>query len=248
MTPSGLTAFLDFAPSSYDEGVAFWSAVTGYRATAARGEHGEFATLVPPDGDPFLRVQRLGRGPDGLHLDLHVGDPRTAAEDAVRLGARELADFGYYVMASPGGFVFCLVGDAGSTRPVGDTSHADGHTSVLDQVCIDVPASIFDSECAFWAGVTGRELRDSPTHAEFRRLLRPPGQHLELLLQRLDDETGAVRAHFDWSTSDREAEVARHERLGARIVAERGHWTVLADPLGRDYCITDRRRSTPVRE
>ena len=121
-------------------------------------------------------------------------------------------------------------------------------SSLLDQVCIDVPAPSFDAECAFWAAVTGRELRDSPTHAEFRRLLRPQGQHLELLLQRLREDTGDVRAHLDWSTSDREAEVARHERVGAKVVAEHGHWTVLTDPLGREYCVTDRRRSTPVRD
>jgi hypothetical protein len=248
VTPSGVTAFLDFAPSSYGDGVAFWRAVTGYELSPARGEHGEFATLVPPDGEPFLRLQRLAGGPDGLHLDLHVADPRQAAEDAVRHGARQVADLGHQVMASPGGFVFCLVGDSEATRPVAETRHDGGHTSLLDQVCIDIPAASWDTESAFWASVTARDLRDSPSHAEFRRLLRPQDQHLELLLQRLDDETGDARAHFDWSTSDRAAEVARHEQLGARTVAERGHWTVLADPLGREYCITDRRRSTPTRE
>ena len=54
----------------------------------SRGENGEFATLMPPDGDDFLRVQRLADGPSRIHLDLHVDDPSTAAERAVGLGAK----------------------------------------------------------------------------------------------------------------------------------------------------------------
>jgi hypothetical protein len=67
MPPFWISAFLDFAPASYAEGVGFWAALTGYGVSDPRGDDGEFATLLPPDGDDFLRVQRLGNGPDRIH-------------------------------------------------------------------------------------------------------------------------------------------------------------------------------------
>ena len=82
-----VTAFLDFTADEFDAEVGFWSDVTGYAVSPTRGIHGEFATLVPQDGDAFLRVQRLADGPSRIHLDLHVDDPSTAAQRAVELGA-----------------------------------------------------------------------------------------------------------------------------------------------------------------
>lgn len=239
MTPFWVSAFLDFAPDHFEEGVRFWSTLTGYDVSPARGEDGEFATLVPPDGDDFLRVQRLTDGEDRIHLDLHVTDPRAAADRAVGLGAAEVADRGYVVMRSPGGLAFCFVADQAAVRPR-PTRWPGGHASLLDQVCIDIPLSSYDAEVTFWSAVTGREVRDAPPEEEFQRLTRPPGQSLELLVQRLEEETGPVRAHFDWGTTDRAAETARHVGLGARVVGEYPHWTVLADPLGRKYCVTSR--------
>ena len=51
-------------------------------------------------------------------------------------------------------------------------------------------------------------------------------------------------AHLDLGTTDRVAETERHLALGARIVAEVEFWTVLADPAGLAYCITDRDPAT----
>ena len=104
----------------------------------------------------------------------------------------------------------------------------------------------YDAECAFWHGLTGWELRVSADHAEFRRLIRPPEQPLQLLLQRLDEPDGQVRAHLDLATNDRTAETDRHVALGAEVRDVRGGWTVLADPTGAAYCITDRTPETRV--
>ncbi|MGH3293660.1 MAG: hypothetical protein ACRDP7_17815, partial [Trebonia sp.] len=57
-----LTIFLDFPAGSFDDGVAFWREVTGYGLSPARGADGEFATLLPPAGDAYLRVQRIADG------------------------------------------------------------------------------------------------------------------------------------------------------------------------------------------
>ena len=244
MTISWITAFLDFAPGGFDEGVRFWSAATGYAVSPRRGDSGEFATLLPDEGDAFVRVQQLAGGVDRIHLDLHVQDPRATADEAIALGASEVGEHGYVVLSSPGGLTFCTVPDRGSTRPRPST-WPGGHVSLLDQVCIDIPASSYDAECAFWRDLTGWELRGTDD-SEFRSLLRPPDQPIRILLQRLEDQAGEVRAHLDWSTTDRQAETARHVALGAAVVDVRPGWTVLADPTSRLYCITDRNPETGI--
>ena len=239
MIPFWVSAFVDLAPEAHPAGLAFWRAVTGWSPSPVRGGRGEFTTLLPPAGDDHLRVQRLASGRSRVHLDLHVTAPRAAADHAVTLGAREVADLGYVVMASPGGFPFCFVTHPSSV-PAPATTWPDGHRSVVDQVCVDVPAELHDREVAFWRELTGRELAASTGHPEFRRLLRPDDQPLHLLLQRLDEPLGEVRGHLDLATSDRPAEVRRHLGLGAREVAAYDGWTVLRDPAGSAYCITDR--------
>jgi Glyoxalase-like domain len=67
-----LTIFLDFPGRDFGAGVAFWREVTGSELSPYRGEAGEFATLLPSDGDAYLRVQRISEGIGGCHLDLHV--------------------------------------------------------------------------------------------------------------------------------------------------------------------------------
>ncbi|MDO9458364.1 VOC family protein [Nocardioides sp.] len=233
-TPFWVSAFLDFTESSFERGVVFWAEVTGSRVSPRRGDEGEFATLVPPDGDDHLRVQRLRTGHSGLHLDLHVPDPRAAADRAVGLGATEVADWGYVVMSSPAGLTFCFVGHRASRRssPVA----WPGGRSAVDQVCLDIGPAAYDAELDFWRAVT--DFSPTPTSSpEFRRL-DGPGP-LRFLLQRLDDEQ-APRFHLDLSADDRAAEVARHRALGATHVAEGRGWTVLADPGGTRYCVTDR--------
>ncbi|WP_370247136.1 VOC family protein [Nocardioides sp.] len=249
-----LTAFLDHpADGPHEEAVAFWRAVTGAGLSARRGPTGAFATLVPADGDPYLRVQRLDADPASagcpdprVHLDLHVADPGVATESAVRLGATVLArpggPGGHVVLASPAGVVWCLVPDRdqrGAVVPTPPVSAA-GRAQV-DQVAVDVGPAAFDAELAFWQAVTGAE-RTPTSSPEFARL-QLPGTALHLLLHRLDEDRSAG-LHVDLSCDDRAAEVARHVRLGAEVVAQQRSWTVLRDPAGLVYCVTDR----PVRE
>jgi hypothetical protein len=204
-----------------------------------RGDRHEFATLVPAEGDDYLRVQRVQDGPGGIHLDLHVTEPRAAADRAIDLGATEVADLGHVVLRSPGGFTFCMVGRPASRRPPPAT-WPDGSRSLVDQVCLDIPSNGYDEECGFWEALTGWELTTSPVSPSFSRLTRPAGIPLRFLLQRLGESSGAARAHLDLAAEDRVREVQRHAALGATVVAEHPQWTVLRDPVGAAYCITDR--------
>ena len=76
--------------------------------------------------------------------------------------------------------------------------------------------------------------------------MRPADIPVKLLLQRLDDETGPVTGHLDLASEDRDTEVAalvsarRHE--GERF----SDWTVMHDPVGRVFCVTDRKPATGV--
>lgn len=244
MTPFWLTAFIDLPAPVFGPAVRFWSEVTGYAVSAPRGEHREFASLVPPDADAHVKVQRLADGGPRIHLDLHVPDPQAAARQAQALGAELVADRGHVVVRSPGGLTACFVSHA-SSAAAGPVDRPGAGRSMLDQVCIDVPAAAHDSERDFWAAVLGRDPVPSATHPEFSRLM-VPGQPLRILLQRLDESSGPVRAHLDLASDDRAGEVRRHATLGATLEAEHASWTVLRDPAGSAYCITDRTPGTPL--
>lgn len=239
-----LSAFIDFQADHFTDGVRFWAGVTGYAVSPSRGENGEFATLVPPEGDDFLRVQRLDAGPTRIHLDLSVASPRAAADHAVDRGATELADAGEYaVLRSPGGLSFCFVGHSGSRRP-SPATWPEGHRSAVYQVCLDLPAETYDTEAAFWAEVLGATPQVLAARPEFSWLRGERQFALDVLLQRLDAATGPVSAHLDLGTDDRPAEVARHLALGAGLLTTEKFWTVLRDPTGLVYCVTDRDPAT----
>src|SRR3954452_20286912 len=108
-TVSWVTAFLDLPPDLLATGTHFWSAVTGYAVSPPRGDDAEFTTLLPPVGDPYLKIQRTGTG-DGkvtgpsVHLDLHVTSVAESAARGESLGAEAVhrSEHGYVVLRSPG--------------------------------------------------------------------------------------------------------------------------------------------------
>ncbi|MGZ8738033.1 MAG: VOC family protein [Nocardioides sp.] len=231
-----VTAFIDTVEDRAEEVEAFWAAVTGQAVSARRGRRNEFATLLPDDGDPFLKLQQTRQStPGGMHLDLHTDDIDGLSMRAEMLGASaSYLDEGYVVCGSPGGMTFCIVGHAGGRRP--SSQPWPGGRSLVDQVCIDIPPSRFAEECAFWQQLTGWEL--APERDRFRRLARPDGMAIQLLLQRLHDEQPAASGHLDLGSDDAAAEAARHVALGAREVRRMPGWITLADPSGRAYCVT----------
>src|SRR6185503_20348412 len=152
---------------------------------------------------------------------------------------------GLVVLSSPAGVGFCAVRHDGSGRgeavrpsPV---IRDDGTRSLVDQVCLDVPADGYERECEFWAALTGWPLR-SGSRPEFRYLERPPGMPLRILLQRL--HSGSAGLHLDLACDDVDAEAAVHEALGATHVRKTATWTTMRDPAGLPYCLTRRNPDT----
>ena len=233
--PAWIQLFLDTPVDTFDDAVAFWSAVTGWRPSDRRGEDGQFLTLLPPAGSAYVKMQAVDQ-PAGLHLDLDSADRPAAIEHARSLGAT--THWTYHdveVMRSPGGFVFCQTLVEGSPELARDGS------TVLDQVCLDIPPDAWEPEVAFWRDLTGREVQTGSLPG-FARLVedgRP-----RILLQRLETGSGPVRAHPDLATASRAEDVRRHVALGASLVREHDFWSVLTAPGGQVYCLTDRDPAT----
>jgi len=242
-----LTVFLDFPASTFSAGVAFWREVTGCELSPARGASGEFATLLPASGDAYLRVQQLIDGTGGCHLDLHV-DTETESLTAATERARPLGatirhqEAGLIVAESPAGLPFCLTEWDGERVVPPPLAGPSGGVTRLDTLCIDVPASSFQRECSFWAGLTGWGARSLP-FPEYIALRQPADAVLaaRLIVQRLGDSDPGLRAraHVDFGCTDPDA-VNRHVTLGAHVVRTFDYWTVLSDPVGRDYCLVNR--------
>ena len=237
-----LTAFLDSPAELATATEEFWVAVTGWPVSARRGEHDEFATLQPVDGDGVLAVQTVGEAPPGLmHLDVHAEDAADVAavsDRASRLGAEHVTDgAGFVTHRSPGGIAFCVVPHRAGRRPA-PASWPAGH-SLVDQVCVDVPGPTFEAEARFWADLLGWP-RQTGRRPELQRLASPAGQPVQVLLQRLDEPDGPARLHLDVAAEDVAAEVGRHLDLGAQGVRVERYWTTLMDPAGRHYCVTGR--------
>jgi len=236
--------FLDLPEDGFEESVGFWRAVTRTAVSPWRGDHDEFATLLPAQGDPWVKVQRVG-GPGGLHVDLDVDGPLEAArEHALSLGATVVAEWQdqggleVVVCRSPGGFAFCLTRWSADEHRQGQVR--EGQQSLLDQVCLDIPPSRYAAEVAFWSELTGWGVEPQDSR-EFERLAWPRELPVRFLLQRLDAEgDGVVQGHADLACVDRYAESARHVALGATLVGPGRGWVVLRSPSGHRYCCTGR--------
>ena len=240
-----LTIFLDFPAQDFGTGVAFWREMTGSRLSPDRGADGEFATLLPSHGDPWLHVQRVRDGTGGCHLDLHLdgGDALTdTAARAASLGARvKHHNEGVIILDSPGRFRFCLVRWEQERTVPDPVVLGDEGASRADQLCLDIPPDAFDRECSFWAGLTGWDLR-AGVRPEFAYLERPGGMPARLLLQRRTTagEDDHVTGHIDFACAEPGRLAQRHVASGARIIAPLSHWMTMADPTGRPYCLTMR--------
>jgi predicted enzyme related to lactoylglutathione lyase len=109
------------------------------------------------------------------------------------------------------------------------------HHSRLCAVLIDCQVSDVDEAARFWAAALGRAL--DPQHPSSRgnyRMLATPPDELIVEIQRVDH---ASRVHIDIETDDIPAEVARLERLGAKVVDRPRRWVVMQAPTGQRFCV-----------
>jgi Glyoxalase-like domain len=245
-----LTVFLDVPADASDSTAAFWADVTGSMLSSWRGEKDEFATLIPPNGDAYLRVQRVNNRTGGCHVDLHVDvdaeplDEVGSRAESLGAGLQSWED-DLIVLTSPGGLAFCLVPWNQEAIVPGPISFDGAGASRADQVCLDIPPARFDEECSFWSALTGWAVGPGAL-PEFRYLRHPDGVPARPLLQWRSRarRSDPVTAHLDFACDDPAGVAIRHTTAGARVVATFPGWITMADPAGRTYCLTGRNPET----
>ena len=109
------------------------------------------------------------------------------------------------------------------------------HSSRLCALLIDCNTDDVAEAARFWSEALGRDV--DPDHPGTRGnyvMLETPPDEIIVQIQRVDHDS---RAHLDIETDDIPAEVARLERLGARVVARPERWVVMEAPTGQRFCV-----------
>ena len=107
------------------------------------------------------------------------------------------------------------------------------HRSRLGCIVIDCEAASVHQAAAFWAAALGGtiDIDEDGKYAE----ISDQGE-LKVLVQAVDH---APRVHLDIESDDKEAEVARLEALGAKVVARIKRWIVMEAPTGHRFCVVN---------
>lgn len=232
------------APSEhFRASTAFWATVTG-STSVATGDRA--STLEPPDGSAFVESRATDRLRWSLSLVLETDDPPGLGERAREAGARSAGQDGF---RSPGDFRFHIVGTGENLRRPAPFT-LDGHTSRLDQVCVDCPPRVVEAEIEFWARLTGWTVGRGAL-PEFTWLARPDVVPVRLLFQQLGEghRGRRTRAHLDLACGDAvDALIGLHESFGATRGTRGRVWHTMSDPSGLSYCLTRRDPVTGVIE
>jgi predicted enzyme related to lactoylglutathione lyase len=109
------------------------------------------------------------------------------------------------------------------------------HNSRLCAVLIDCKTSDVGEAAHFWSQALGRAVDPHhPGSSGNYRMLETPLDEAIVQIQRVDHES---RVHIDIETDDIPAEVARLEKLGAKVVERLQRWVVMQAPTGQRFCV-----------
>ena len=109
------------------------------------------------------------------------------------------------------------------------------HQSRLCALLIDCNVPDIDQAAQFWAEALGRPVdKQHPGTRGNYRMLETPEDEPIVQIQRVEHES---RVHLDIETDDIPAEVARLEKLGARVVSRIERWVVMEAPSGQRFCV-----------
>jgi hypothetical protein len=109
------------------------------------------------------------------------------------------------------------------------------HHSRLCAVLIDCKTPDVEEAADFWSLALGRAV--DPGHPGSRGnylMLETPTDEPIVQIQRVEHES---RVHIDIETDDIPAEVARLEKIGARVVDRLERWVVMQAPTGQRFCV-----------
>ena len=109
------------------------------------------------------------------------------------------------------------------------------HFSRLCAVLIDCNIPDVDEATTFWSQALGRaaDTEHPGSRGNYRMLQTPPDEPI-VQIQRVDHES---RVHIDIETDQIPAEVARLEKIGAKVVDRLDRWVVMQAPTGQRFCV-----------
>ena len=115
------------------------------------------------------------------------------------------------------------------------------HKSKLCGFIIDCRTDDLQGAARFWGEALGMEVKQLPGEEGEKYVQLIDSAHdLHVEVQAVDHDS---RVHLDIETDNMEAEVARLEKLGARILDYVQSWCVMEAPTGQRFCVV--RKSTP---
>ena len=193
--------------------------------------------------------------PHGLHLDIPGAPGLTLGSDeTTAIVQHELGKLGLWWAEEQRALVLTAPAADGYIVLLPDGVASGAHwTAVGAKASTPLDRRLGDAVAAYLATLPAEPELPKPgetweigtgAHHEFSALRRPDGIPVRVLLQRLGEREGPARAHVDIACRDRAATRSRHEELGAKVVAEGPRWSVMSDPVGRTYCLTDRDPAT----
>jgi predicted enzyme related to lactoylglutathione lyase len=109
------------------------------------------------------------------------------------------------------------------------------HRSRLCAMLIDCNTSDVDEAANYWSQALGRavDLNHPGSRDSYRMLETPPDEPI-VQIQGVEHES---RVHIDIETDDIPAEVARLQKLGAKVVDRLERWVVMQAPTGQRFCV-----------
>jgi catechol 2,3-dioxygenase-like lactoylglutathione lyase family enzyme len=109
------------------------------------------------------------------------------------------------------------------------------HRSRINGILIDCNVEDIEAAARFWAEALGRPIDAGHpgTRGDYVMLETPPDE-ISVQIQRVHHES---RIHLDIETDDIPAEVARLEKLGAKVDKRMERWVVMRAPSGQRFCV-----------
>lgn len=115
------------------------------------------------------------------------------------------------------------------------------HRSRLAGFIIDCRTEDLDAAGRFWGEAFGLKVKPSGDAEDSGYVTYARGPNdLNIEVQRVTHDS---RLHLDIETDDLEAERARLEKLGAKVVAKVKSWIVMEAPTGHRFCLVRVQRS-----
>ena len=192
------------------------------RVTLKPGDDPDDAgALIGPDGllMELERVPEPKATKSRVHLDLHVG----SVDELTGLGATvvlpsEQSGFHWTVLQDPEHGELCAF------------VREDPPANRLYEVIVD--SAHPEAIAGWWADRFGVEAESDGVHPWWW-VDKVPGMPFENLVFNPVPEPKTVKNRMHW---DVRGDVAELERAGARVLAERPRWVVMADPEGNEFC------------